>query len=77
MFDSFWNDFKWKIFFSCFVPYLFYFSCSFLYILLMLFLPNEESYEWDINTRKADYIDKYEAPLRFAVFVLWLFHFAV
>ena len=50
MFDSFWNDFKWKIFFSCFVPYLFYFSCSFLYILLMLFLPNEESYEWDINT---------------------------
>lgn len=57
MFDSFWTDFKWKIFFSCFVPYLLYFCSAFLYIISMLYDKNESSGQWDIRAKDYDYSD--------------------
>ena len=77
MFDSFWNDFKWKIFFSCFVPYLIYFSCALSYFMLMLVRPDEQSTIWQINARDASYIETYELPLRCALGALWFFHVCV
>ena len=77
MFNSFWNDFKWKIFFSCFVPYLFYFLSAFFYILLMLFHEDEVSEVWDIKTEDSEIVLKYEMPLRIVLVILWLFHFIV
>jgi len=77
MFDSFWNDFRWKIFFSCFVPYLLYFSCALFYILLMLFVPEEHSEQWEMNTDDLGYLQQAELPLRILLIILWLFHATV
>ena len=77
MFDAFWSDFKWKIFFTCFLPYLLYFSCAFLYIVLMLFLPDDESEEWAITADSLSYLATFEVPSRIILFILWLFHFIV
>ena len=77
MFDSFWNDFKWKIFFSCFVPYLLYFSLAHTYFMAMLFRPDEESSVYEITTENTSYMATYEMPCRVVLSVLWLFHACV
>lgn len=77
MFDAFWSDFKWKIFGFCFVPYLFYFASSCIYIMMMLYKPGEVSPSYDLNSSALDYLDTYEVPLRFVFFVLLLFHIGI
>ena len=74
MFDAFWNDFKWKIFAFCFLPYLFYFLLSFGYLSNMLFQTGEEAKDWEFYAEDISYIDTYELPLRW-IFMVFLVYF--
>ena len=71
MFDAFWGDFKWKILFFCFLPYLLYFITAFAYITTMLYKPGEVAPEWGFED--LDYMDKWEPPLHHIYLILLLF----
>ena len=77
MFDSFWSDFKWKIFTLCFVPYLIYFASAFFYMTNMLYDTGEEALNFNFEAEKLDYIGSTEPPLRYIFTVLLLFHFGI
>lgn len=71
MFDAFWGDFKWKIFFFCFLPYLIYFITAFVYITTMLFKPGEVAPAWGFL--ELDYMEVWEPPLHHIYLILLLF----
>jgi len=77
MFDAFWSDFKWKIFGFCFVPYLIYFSTCFMYLVTMLYKPDEEAPNWDFSPDSLLYMDTYEAPLLSAFIILLFFQMGI
>ena len=77
MFDSFWSDFKWKIFSFCFLPYLAYFSIAFIYLTMMLFESDEFAEEYGFDSDNLSYIETYEPPIRYIFLVFLLFHTGV
>lgn len=77
MFDAFWSDFKWKIFAFCFLPYLVYFCITFMYLIQMLFDPEEEAPEFDFKKEDLEYLDTWEPPLRWIFTILLLFHMGI
>ena len=77
MFDAFWSDFKWKIFLMCFCPYFVYFMTAQMYLVLMLYDPDEEALLWDFDQSSISYIDKTELPLRIGFILLLLMNILV
>ena len=77
MFDAFWSDFKWKIFTFCFLPYLLYFCISFIYIVRMLFDPDEEAAEFDFKKENLEYLKEEEPPMRYIFALLLIFHMGI
>jgi len=77
MFDAFWVGFKLKIFIFCFIPYLIYFSFTFLFLTKMLFLPGEEATEFEFFAEDLDYIDTYERPLRGLLLALLIYQLVI
>ena len=77
MFDAFWDDFKWKIFGFCFVPYLIYFTTSFIYMTNMLYLKDETAEIYDFGEDEVSYIIWLEPPFRAIFGVLLSFHFGI
>ena len=71
MFDAFWGDFKWKIFYFCFIPYLFYFVTALAYITMMLYKPGEVAPEWGFDG--IDYLEVWEPPLHYVYLLQLLF----